>query len=57
MINNGCITVSHWPWFKHVENIFENPLFAEKFAGGDEDKAIVTSTARDFPWQLKSLAI
>ena len=52
-ISSGCITASHWPWFKHMENIVGNSLSAGKFPGGDEDKAIVASTAGNSPRQPK----
>ncbi|CAL5207350.1 unnamed protein product [Lathyrus oleraceus] len=40
-MNNGCISASHWPWFKQMENIVGNSL-PSKFA--DEDKAIVPAS-------------
>lgn len=40
-MNNGCISASHWPWFKQMEHIVGNSLPA-KFA--DDDKAIVPAS-------------
>ena len=39
-MNSGCISTSHWPWFKQLEQIVENSLLA-KFL--DEDKAVVSA--------------
>lgn len=40
-MSNGCISTSHWPWFKQMEHIVGNSL-PSKFA--DEDKAIVPAS-------------
>ena len=48
-MNNGCITTSHWPWFKQMEQIVGNSLPA-KFAA-DEDK--VVGAAANSPRQSK----
>ena len=37
-MTNGGISVSHWPWFKHMENIVGNSLPVKAAAGGDDDK-------------------
>lgn len=49
-MNNGCISTSHWPWFKQMEHIVGNSL-PSKFA--EEDKAIVPAT--NSPRQSKRL--
>jgi uridylate kinase len=40
-MNNGCISNSHWPWYKQMEHIVGNSL-PSKFA--DYDKAIVPAS-------------
>lgn len=40
-MNNGCISSSHWPWFKQMEHIVGNSL-PTKFS--DEDKALVPAS-------------
>lgn len=40
-MNNGCISNSHWPWFKQMEHIVGNSL-PTKFS--DEDKALVPAS-------------
>jgi uridylate kinase len=40
-MNNGCISNSHWPWYKQMEHIVGNSL-PSKFA--DDDKAIVPAS-------------
>lgn len=47
-VTSGCISTSHWPWFKHMEQIVGNSL-PSKFA--DEDKAV--SSAGNSPRQSK----
>ncbi|KAG4977027.1 hypothetical protein JHK84_036724 [Glycine max] len=39
-MSSGCISTSHWPWFKQLEQIVGNSLPA-KFS--DEDKAVVSA--------------
>ncbi|KAL2323147.1 hypothetical protein Fmac_027526 [Flemingia macrophylla] len=39
-MSSGCISASHWPWFKQLEQIVGNSLPA-KFS--DEDKAVVSA--------------
>lgn len=51
-MTNGCISASHWPWFKQMEQIVGNSL-STKYAP-DEDKAIVS--AGNSPKQSKRYA-
>ncbi|KAG4996296.1 hypothetical protein AAZX31_10G061200 [Glycine max] len=39
-MSSGCISTSHWPWFKQLEQIVGNSLPA-KFS--DEDKAVISA--------------
>ncbi|KAM3689417.1 hypothetical protein ACB098_09G046000 [Castanea mollissima] len=52
---NGGISVSHWPWFKHMENIVGNSLPVKAVAGGDDDKGGGSSATT--PRQSKRSAI
>ncbi|XP_061337700.1 uridylate kinase PUMPKIN, chloroplastic [Gastrolobium bilobum] len=51
-MSNGCISTSHWPWFKQMEQIVGNSLPA-KFA--DEDKAV--SSSGNSPRQSKRYGV
>jgi len=51
-MSSGCISTSHWPWFKQLEQIVGNSLPA-KFS--DEDKAVVS--AGTSPRQSKRYSI
>ncbi|KAL6569071.1 hypothetical protein OROGR_000796 [Orobanche gracilis] len=53
-INSGCISTSHWPWFKHMEHIIGNS-HPSKFS--DEDKAVVVSSAGNSPRQSKRYGV
>ncbi|OIV98194.1 hypothetical protein TanjilG_11591 [Lupinus angustifolius] len=53
-VNSGCISISHWPWFKHMEQIVGNSL-PSKFS--DEDKAVVVSSAGNSPRQSKRYGV
>ncbi|XP_023913355.1 uncharacterized protein LOC112024934 [Quercus suber] len=54
-MTNGGISVSHWPWFKHMENIVGNSLPVKAAAGGDDDKGGGSSATT--PRQSKRSAI
>jgi len=51
-MSSGCISTSHWPWFKQLEQIVGNSLPA-KFS--DDDKAVVS--AGTSPRQSKRYSI
>ncbi|PHU06350.1 hypothetical protein BC332_22839 [Capsicum chinense] len=53
-MSNGGITMSHWPWFKQMEQIVGN-LVAVKGGGGvsEEDKAIVVMSGSSSGRQSK----
>ncbi|KAK7267873.1 hypothetical protein RIF29_20553 [Crotalaria pallida] len=53
-VSSGCISSSHWPWFKHMEQIVGNSL-PSKFS--DEDKAVVVSSAGNSPRQSKRYGV
>ncbi|KAF7818719.1 uridylate kinase [Senna tora] len=52
-MTNGCISASHWPWFKQMEQIVGNSL-STKYAP-DEDKGI--ASAGNSPRQTKRYGV
>ncbi|XP_019250790.1 PREDICTED: uncharacterized protein LOC109229713 [Nicotiana attenuata] len=43
-MSNGGITMSHWPWFKQMEQIVGNSVSGKATSTSEEDKAIVAVT-------------
>ncbi|XP_009619381.1 uncharacterized protein [Nicotiana tomentosiformis] len=52
-MSNGGITMSHWPWFKQMEQIVGNSVSGKATSTSEEDKAIVAVTNSSIGRQSK----